>query len=175
MGGRSRRPPISLDTMVARTEGSTCSTSLGFVHRSRTVFCRAVPNLRLTIRNFCIAVCRQPQLCSPCGSLGDGSLLGLCAGARRHALHGVPAPLHGADIGSGSAAAPMEQICALLESSAVTAPAASAAGKGDSLSPRPSFNILGDTPLLTEAPESYRKSPPPGCFTRTAHPVDVKY
>ena len=47
----------------------------------------------------------------------------------------------------------MEQICALLESSAVTAPAASAAGKGDSLSPRPSFNILGDTPLLNEAPE----------------------
>ena len=28
MGGRSRRPPISLDTMVARTEGSTCSTQV---------------------------------------------------------------------------------------------------------------------------------------------------
>ena len=29
---------------------------LGFVHRSRTIFCRAVPNLSVTIRNFCIAV-----------------------------------------------------------------------------------------------------------------------
>jgi hypothetical protein len=28
----------------------------GFVHRSRSSFCRAVPNLRVTIRNFCIAV-----------------------------------------------------------------------------------------------------------------------
>ena len=28
----------------------------GFVHHSRTVFCRAVPNPNLTIRNFCIAV-----------------------------------------------------------------------------------------------------------------------
>ena len=30
----------------------------GFVHHSRTVFCRAVPNLRITIRNFFIAVLR---------------------------------------------------------------------------------------------------------------------
>jgi hypothetical protein len=29
----------------------------GFVHRSRTIFCRAVPNLSITIRNFFIAVC----------------------------------------------------------------------------------------------------------------------
>jgi hypothetical protein len=29
---------------------------LGFVHHSRTIFCRAVPNLSITIRNFCIAV-----------------------------------------------------------------------------------------------------------------------
>ena len=28
----------------------------GIVHRSRTLFCRAVPNPSLTIRNFCIAV-----------------------------------------------------------------------------------------------------------------------
>ena len=28
----------------------------GFVHRSRTIFCRAVPNLSITIRNFFIAV-----------------------------------------------------------------------------------------------------------------------
>jgi hypothetical protein len=28
----------------------------GFVHRSRTLFCRAVPNLSITIRNFFIAV-----------------------------------------------------------------------------------------------------------------------
>jgi hypothetical protein len=28
----------------------------GYVHRSRTVFCRAVPNPNITIRNFCIAV-----------------------------------------------------------------------------------------------------------------------
>jgi hypothetical protein len=30
--------------------------SLGFVHRSRAIFCRPVPNLSVTIRNFCIAV-----------------------------------------------------------------------------------------------------------------------
>ena len=28
----------------------------GFVHHSRTVFCRTVPNLSITIRNFFIAV-----------------------------------------------------------------------------------------------------------------------
>ena len=32
------------------------SESLGFVHRSGTVLCRPVPNLRGTTRNFCIAV-----------------------------------------------------------------------------------------------------------------------
>jgi hypothetical protein len=31
---------------------------LGFVHRSRTILCHAVPNLIVTIRNFCIAVQR---------------------------------------------------------------------------------------------------------------------
>jgi hypothetical protein len=29
----------------------------GFVHHSRTIFCRAAPNPNLTIRNFCIAEC----------------------------------------------------------------------------------------------------------------------
>jgi hypothetical protein len=33
----------------------------GFVHRSRTLFCRAVPNLSITIRNFFIAV--RPRTC----------------------------------------------------------------------------------------------------------------
>ena len=52
-GGRSphaavsRRPPNSLDTVVARTQAYTRRReSLGFVHRSRTIFCRPVPNLR---------------------------------------------------------------------------------------------------------------------------------
>ena len=31
----------------------------GFVHHSRTLFCRAVPNLSITIRNFFIAVRRR--------------------------------------------------------------------------------------------------------------------
>jgi hypothetical protein len=31
----------------------------GFVHHSRTLFCRAVPNPNLTIRNFFIAVRRR--------------------------------------------------------------------------------------------------------------------
>jgi hypothetical protein len=33
--------------------------SLGFVHRSRAIFCRAAPNPNVTIRNLCIAV--QPE------------------------------------------------------------------------------------------------------------------
>jgi hypothetical protein len=37
-----------------------CWRGFGFVHRSRTVFCRAVPNPNLTIRNCFIAV--QVQL-----------------------------------------------------------------------------------------------------------------
>jgi hypothetical protein len=40
----SRRPPISLHTSVARTEHVHVRRgSLGFVHRSRTIFYRAVP------------------------------------------------------------------------------------------------------------------------------------
>jgi hypothetical protein len=34
----------------------------GFVHHSRAIFCRAVPNPNLTIRNFCIAVPGGPLL-----------------------------------------------------------------------------------------------------------------
>jgi hypothetical protein len=33
---------------------------VGFVHRSRAVFCRAVPNPNVTIRNFCVAVGEPP-------------------------------------------------------------------------------------------------------------------
>ena len=33
-----------------------CRRGFGFVHHSRTVFCRAVPNPNITIRNFFIAV-----------------------------------------------------------------------------------------------------------------------
>jgi hypothetical protein len=36
----SRRPPISLPTSVARTRMYTFAFSLGFFHRSRTIFCR---------------------------------------------------------------------------------------------------------------------------------------
>jgi hypothetical protein len=53
----ARRPPISLDTMVARTGGYTYDVGvwdLSIVHGS--IFCRAVPNLSVTIRNFCIAM-----------------------------------------------------------------------------------------------------------------------
>jgi hypothetical protein len=32
--------------------------SVGVIPRSRTIFCRAVPNLNVTIRDFCIAVLR---------------------------------------------------------------------------------------------------------------------
>jgi hypothetical protein len=52
----SRRPPISLDTMVPRTGGLRVRRwGLGFVHRSRTILCRAVAYFSVTIRNFCIA------------------------------------------------------------------------------------------------------------------------
>jgi hypothetical protein len=55
----SRRPPIHLYPIVAHTEGYTydvkCWEMLGFVQRSRTLFCQA-----FTIRNFSIAV---PRVC----------------------------------------------------------------------------------------------------------------
>jgi hypothetical protein len=47
------RPPISLDTVVARTEGSTYDAAgWDSVHRSRAISWRAVPNPSLTIRHF---------------------------------------------------------------------------------------------------------------------------
>jgi hypothetical protein len=63
VGDRLTRPfrcftLISLDTVLARIHMYTYShirrESLGFVHRSRTIFCRPVPNLSVTIRNFFI-------------------------------------------------------------------------------------------------------------------------
>jgi hypothetical protein len=41
----SRRPPISLYTIVPLTGG--CAKTVGIVHRSRTIFCRAVPAFRV--------------------------------------------------------------------------------------------------------------------------------
>jgi hypothetical protein len=38
----------------------------GFVHHSRTIFCHAVPNLSITIRNISIAVPRRTQRQWPC-------------------------------------------------------------------------------------------------------------
>jgi hypothetical protein len=53
----TRRPPIPLDTIVPRARGLLVRRwGLGFVHRSRTILCRAVPNLRVAVRNFPIAV-----------------------------------------------------------------------------------------------------------------------
>jgi hypothetical protein len=55
----SRRPPVSLDTSVARTEGYTyAAKSVGFVPGSRTILCHAVPNLNAAIRNCLIALRR---------------------------------------------------------------------------------------------------------------------
>jgi hypothetical protein len=53
----TRRPTISLYTMIPRTGGYVYDVGgLGFVCHSRAIFCRAVPNLSGTIRNFSIAV-----------------------------------------------------------------------------------------------------------------------
>jgi hypothetical protein len=50
-GAVSRRPPIPLYTMVPLGRWG-----LGFVHRSRTILCRAVPNpLRHDSQTLCIA------------------------------------------------------------------------------------------------------------------------
>jgi hypothetical protein len=49
----SRRPPLSLCAIGTRTHIYTyAAESLGFVHRSRTILCRPVPNPNDTIRNF---------------------------------------------------------------------------------------------------------------------------
>jgi hypothetical protein len=55
----SRRPPISLVTVVARTRMCTHDAKgWGSFHRSRTLFCRPVPHPSVTIRNFCVACMR---------------------------------------------------------------------------------------------------------------------
>jgi hypothetical protein len=55
----SRRPPISLPRIVARTHMYTYDANVwDFVPRSTTIFCRPAPNPNITIRNFCIAVRR---------------------------------------------------------------------------------------------------------------------
>ena len=53
----SRRPPVSLDTTVARTHMHTYAAKVWIlsVCRSATIFCRAVPNLTVTIRNCYVA------------------------------------------------------------------------------------------------------------------------
>jgi hypothetical protein len=52
----------------------------GFVHHSRTSFCRAVPNLSITIRNFFIAVPRVS-----CRKKDGIDALGIVRGvSRRH-------------------------------------------------------------------------------------------
>jgi hypothetical protein len=49
----SRRPPISLDTSVARIGGNTYEReSVGSVRRSRPILCRPAPTPSVTIRNF---------------------------------------------------------------------------------------------------------------------------
>jgi hypothetical protein len=57
-GAVSRRPRISLDTMVPRTAGYAHDVGVWdrFVHRSRSSFCRAVPNPSVTMRNVRVAV-----------------------------------------------------------------------------------------------------------------------
>jgi hypothetical protein len=56
---RSRRPPISLSNIVARTEGYTCDAKVwnACVHRSRPIFCRPVANPDRPIRYLYIAAC----------------------------------------------------------------------------------------------------------------------
>jgi hypothetical protein len=53
----TRRPLISLDTMVHRTEGNAYDVGVWDLSTIRAIICHAVSYLRVTIRNFCIAVC----------------------------------------------------------------------------------------------------------------------
>jgi hypothetical protein len=59
-GGRSRGL-YATPADFARRDGTSYRRlcvrrwGLGFVHRSRAIFCRAVPNPSVTIRNVCIA------------------------------------------------------------------------------------------------------------------------
>ena len=47
---------IALSRIVARTEGYTHAAEVWDLSIVQGIFCRAVPNLSVTIRNFCIAV-----------------------------------------------------------------------------------------------------------------------
>jgi hypothetical protein len=59
-GAVSRRPPISLYTMVARTGGYAYDVGVWDLSVVQgPIFCRAVPNPNVTIRNFCIAAQRR--------------------------------------------------------------------------------------------------------------------
>jgi hypothetical protein len=55
-GAVTRRPPISLDTMVPRTGDYAYGVGVWDLSIVQGILCRAVPNLRVTIRNFFIAV-----------------------------------------------------------------------------------------------------------------------
>jgi hypothetical protein len=44
--------------------------SLGFVHHSRSVFCRPVPNPSVTIHNLCIALCADRPFLGLIGRVG---------------------------------------------------------------------------------------------------------
>ena len=63
----SRRPPISLYTMVPRTVGYTCYVGVCPSFKDH-LLSRRVPNLSVTIRNFCIAVSRR-RFTTPAQSL----------------------------------------------------------------------------------------------------------
>jgi hypothetical protein len=63
----------------------------GFVHHSRTLFCRAVPNLSITIRNFFIAVGRTARGHWRGHCELDGQLRRQPPGARRAARGGAAA------------------------------------------------------------------------------------
>jgi hypothetical protein len=52
----SRRPPISLYTMVVRTGSYAYDVGVWDLSLVRAIFCRPAPNLSVTIRNFFIAV-----------------------------------------------------------------------------------------------------------------------
>ena len=75
----------------------------GFVHHSRSIFCRAVPNPSLTIRNFFVAVPGRAWLeAAKGGALGtlaamlraNGSLLTYTQQVRRGRLQLCGAPIH---------------------------------------------------------------------------------
>jgi hypothetical protein len=66
----SRRPPISLDTMVPRTEVHARCEIVGVVHRPRAIFSRPRQTLIVTIRDFFIAVHRTDWTRVACARTG---------------------------------------------------------------------------------------------------------